>query len=193
MMPGNDSASSATRRDAQPDARLDAPFDSLRALAGAEGPLFEGGRAETPLAPGLSLNADPEAGIIGIWRSPRGRLLEIEATPKAPGAWFALHLVLPLPDLAGIGWLGFVARSSSDRAVAVLPCLRSGLATGGFHDCFFDRHILSRGQQTDHHDLIAPEWRPDLPVRAPWRELILFLPPTEPLHWALHDLRVFTL
>lgn len=34
---------------------------------------------------------------------------------------------------------------------------------------------------------------PGLPWRAPWRELVLFLPPATDGHLALHELRLVTL
>ena len=39
--------------------------------------------------------------------------------------------------------------------------------------------------------MIAPDRRPLLPVKAAWREFILFLPPTHGVHLALIDLRFF--
>jgi hypothetical protein len=144
------------------------------------------------LAPGLTLHSDPAAGITGQWRSPRGRLLELETTVTTPGGWLALHLVFPLRDLAGVVWLGFALRGASDRGVALRACLRSGVP-GGFHDSFFDRHILAQPMETDHHDLIAPDRVPGLPLQAPWREFILFLPPDRDLRLSLHDLRIFAL
>ena len=149
--------------------------------------------SEAPLVPGLGFHLDPEAAMTGHWHSPRGRLLELETAVTTPGRWLGLHLALALPDLAGICWLGFAARSAAGRGIAVRVCLRSGLARGGFQDTFFDKHILSQPGETDHLDMIAPDRLPDLPPHAPWREFILFLPPDESLRWALHELRLFVL
>lgn len=155
-------------------------------------PLFPCGTTRTPLVPGAFLRRDAAGQISGHWHSPQGRLLEVAAEITVPGQWFALHLELDLPDLTGISWLGFVARSTASPTAAIRACLRSG-TKGGYHDCFFDRHILAQSRESDHQDLIAPARHADLPAQAPWREFILFLPPTRAFHWALHDLRVFTL
>ena len=155
-------------------------------------PLFQGGAPRTPLVPGAFLHHDPAGQITGHWHSPQGRLIEIAAEITVPCQWFALHLALDLPDLSGIVWLGFVARSSASPTAAIRACLRSG-TPDGFHDCFFDRHILAQSRESDHQDLIAPARREGLPMQAPWREFILFLPPARSLHWVLHDLRIFTL
>ena len=144
-----------------------------------------------PLPHGLAFHVDPDAGMTGRWQSPRGRLLELTTTPKAPGKWLGLHLTLPLTDLSGLTWIGIAARSAAGSAMAVRVCLRSGRAEGGFHDEFFDRQILSQPAESDHVDLLAPDRRPNLPQKAPWREIILFLPPDRGITWALHDLRLF--
>jgi hypothetical protein len=167
--------------------RLDAPLAALRATVLSPAPLG-------PVVPGLAFHADPQAGLSGHWHSPRGRLLEVETTVTRPGRWLGLHLALPdLADLAPLVWLGLAARSGAGHAMALRVCLRSGLPEGGFHDQFFDRHLLSQPAETDHLDMIAPARLPDLPPKAPWRELILFLPPGESLRWSLHDLRLFAL
>lgn len=184
-------------------AALNRPLDALRAMVLPEAGL------DTPLPPGLALQADPAAGMAGRWQSPRGRLLELEALPEAPGRWFGLHLALPSalwpddraeergpgepPPEPPPGWIGFAARTAAGSVLGLRACLRSGLPEGGFHDAFFDRPITSEPAETDHLDMMAPDRRPDLPRRAPWREFILFLPPDRGLAWALHDLRLFRL
>ncbi len=145
-----------------------APLDSLRRVAGMTGALDD-----TPLAKGLMFRIDPAARITGHWSSPRGRLIELRSEVAEPGAWFGLHLTLALPDLRRIAWLGFVARTASLDAIGIRACLRSGLPGGGFHDAFFDRHILAHAAETDHHDIMDPARQPDLPPDAPWREFIL--------------------
>lgn len=179
---------------------LDAGLDALRNRAdhGDTEPLFgpDGGDANSAtLCPGVTLRLDPAARASGHWSSPAGRLIELHTTLTTPGAWFGLHIGLPpdLPPLDQITWIGIVARSNAVRALGVRVCLRSGLPGGGFQDSFFPHHILSQGRLSDHHDLLAPAHLPDLPRTAPWRELVLFLPPAEGIDWALHDLRIFAL
>jgi len=165
-----------------------APLDGLRQADGLSGPLND-----VPLVKGLIFRIDPAARITGQWSSPRGRLIELRSEVAQPGAWFGLHVTLALPDLRRVAWLGFVARTASLDAIGIRPCLRSGLPGGGFHDAFFDRHILAHAAETDHHDIMDPARQPGLPPQAPWREFILFLPPRQGITWSLHDLRLFTI
>ena len=151
----------------------------------AEGTL---GAAETVFAPGIALHADPGLALAGHWRSPAGRLLELEVTPSGAGGWLALHVALNLTALPGSGWIAFACQSAAREAVMIRPCLRSGTETG-FADCFFPRHILAGPEPVSHTDALPLATTPDLPAAAPWRELVFFLPRT-PFGWHLHDLRV---
>lgn len=148
--------------------------------------------AAADLPGGIRLHPDPAGELTATVSSPRARLLELEVAVVRPGAWLGLHVPLHLPDLPGIRWLGFAARSNATHALAVRACLRSGVA-GGFLDVFFDRHVLSQAGQGDHVDMLATDHLPELPQQAPWREFVLFLPPGESFGWALHDLRFFAL
>lgn len=171
-----------------PAAALNAPLALLRDQLVPPSPL-----TQTEILPDLHLRLDPAADV-ALWHaSPRARLLELEARVTRPGAWLGLHLTLPLPDLSGLRWFGFAARSSANAAMISRACLRSGREGGGFHDQFFDRDLLSHSWESDHHDLMALDHCPELPRHAPWREFILFLPPDLDFRLSLHDLRVFTL
>ena len=188
---------------------LNAPLVALRDQAVALRPL-----TGPVLAPGIALHIDPAAQIAVTWASPRARLLEVQTRVTTPGAWLGLHIALPPLDLRAVEWLGFAARSAAATALVARVALRSGLpeengggtaggigggtrggtgggeAGGGFCDAFFDRYLLSQPTLGEHHDMLAPPRRPDLPPRAPWRELVLFLPPGHDIAWALHDLRL---
>lgn len=147
---------------------------------------------ETPqISQGVHLFVDPAARMVMRHASPRGRLLELSVRVDLPGDWLALHVPLDLPDLSHMLWFGFALRSAADRPVLSRACLRSGKTGGGFHDQFFDRQILSQPAAADHHDLLAPAHCPDLPVIAPWREFILFLPSAQDYRLSLQELRVF--
>jgi hypothetical protein len=153
----------------------------------------ETGQGRLDLSPGLSLRVDPAARMAVAWDSPAGRILQLRITCLRPGDWLGLHLALPPLDLGPVAWLGIAARAAGDPAVLIRACLRTGLPAGGFHDTFFDRHLLAQSGAADHADLIAPAHRPDLPARAPWREAVLFLPPARSFALALHELRLFLL
>lgn len=137
---------------------------------------------------GISLQADPGLTLGGAYRSPAGRLLELDLRVSGQGEWLGLHVALSAPDLSGAAWLTLTSRSAADRAVMIRPCLRSG-QPGGFVDCFFARHILATRTPQPHVDGIHLPTTRAIPARAPWRDLVLFLP-REDFRWHLHDLRL---
>lgn len=139
--------------------------------------------------PGLKLNADPALGLSGTYRSPIGWCLELDAQTQAPGGWVGLHIDLPVDDLRPLGVIGFAARIAAPQIHVVRACIRSGTADG-FEDCFFDKHLLFRPEESSHVDAVPTAQRLGLPLQAPWRELVLFLP-TTPFRLSVIDLRVF--
>lgn len=139
--------------------------------------------------PGFSLHADPELQLTGRYSSPKGRLLELDATTGASGGWIGLHLAFSAHNLKDFGMLGFAARTSAPETTVLRACLRSG-TKDSFIDCFFDKHMLLRPEEASHLDALPVGYRDDLPTKAEWRELILFLP-TETFRLSLIDLRVF--
>jgi hypothetical protein len=144
---------------------------------------------EVDFLPGVILRADPALGISGRYSSPAGRLLDLEVSCAEAGDWFALHVNLPAHDLGECGVIGFACRGSAATVEVIRPCLRSGTANG-FVDCFFDKHVLMQPEERTHLDALAVHHREALPVTAPWRELVLFLP-TKGFRLSLGDLRVF--
>lgn len=139
--------------------------------------------------PGMALHADPALKVGGQYRLPAGRLLELEVTTAAKGDWIALHVSLTATNLADHAYIGLACRSAAPREQLIQPCLRSG-TDDGFHDCFFDKHILAGPEPRNHVDALHIETHRDLPTTAPWRELVLFLP-KHSFRWDLHDLRMF--
>lgn len=166
----------------QPD--LNAALDRLR-NGSDTGEISDITRFET----GIELHADPALNARGQFRSPSGRLLELDIDVQGQGDWIALHVALPLPDLSGLGYVGFACRSAAQDEVMIRPCLRSS-TEDGFADSFFPRHILCTPEPRDHVDALHPATARTLPQTARWRELVLFLP-RETLVWHLHDLRLF--
>lgn len=146
--------------------------------------------ADVTFIPGFKLNADPALELQGKYRSPKGQILELDArTGQSPGSWVGLHLALPIDDLTHTGVIGFAARISAPEVLVARTCLRSG-TKDGFQDSFFDKHILLRPEQASHVDALSVARRPDIPDRAPWRELVFFLP-SKAFQLSLIDLRVF--
>ena len=167
---------------------LNAPFTALTALTGAAGTL-----ADALPVPGLRLMA--AGGDLDLrWSSPRDRLLEVTGTAAAPADWLALRLTLDLPDLAGLAGVGLWLRGAADPALTLRAVLRSGAPSDsgdGHLDAAQDRQILCHATASDHTALWPTDTTPDLPATAPWRELLLFLPPHRPVTLSLHALRVF--
>lgn len=154
---------------------------------------------ETGFAPGLSLRSDPALELGGRWQSPAGRLLELDLTPAGRGGWLGLHLRLkggPTDDpQGGAAWIGFACRSAAPEELMLRAALRTGGGADGadgFTDHFLARHVLAGSEPRDHLDALYLPACPGWPARAPWCELVLFLPPRA-LVWHLHDLRVFAL
>lgn len=167
-----------------PDAQTNHTLDLLRSES------REGDISETfEFLPGIHFHADPELKPGGKYRSPEGRVLEVEMTTEGSGGWAALHMAINAPDLTHFGFLGLACRTASPEMQVIRPCLRSG-TQDGFVDCFFDKHILSQPEAHSHIDALPIHQREQIPLHAPWRELILFLP-TQSFHWSLLDLRLF--
>lgn len=160
-------------------------LDRLR--EGASEGTFSG---PTTCRPGIRLDPDPHGRLEGRYVSPRGRLLELRVRVDQPGHWLGLHVHLgPLP-LFGTGVIGFHCRTNADHGMAVRACLRSGHPDGSSQDCFFTHHVVAHAGASDHLDALVVGRDPRLPLRASWREFILFLP-TSSFAWALQDLRIF--
>ncbi len=178
---------------------LNAPLTALTALTGARG-----GLGDALPVTGLRLMADPAAVMTLHWSSPTGRLLEIATTVTTPGGWCALRLTVDLPDLAGIAGLGLWLRASADPALTLQAVLRSAHpaprptdgpavpAPTDHVDTPLAHRILCHAAPSDHTALWLADRHPDLPRRAPWREVLLFLPPHRPVTLSLHTLRLFT-
>lgn len=168
----------------------DAHANSLMAVMRAQS--REGALApDTELGTGVWLHVDPAARISGRFTSAPGQIVDLDIEVERRGAWTGLHVALGGIDLGGRSLVGFACRTSAGGMDLVRPCLRSG-RDGGFHDSFFPKHLLSRPESALHLDALELAQHPELPARAPWRELVLFLP-THRLRWTLADLRLFVL
>jgi hypothetical protein len=164
---------------------LNAPLTALTALPGATGAL-----ADALPVPGLRLMAS--GGDTALqWSSPRDRLLEVTGTVTAPADWLVLRLTLDLPDMADLAGVGLWLRGAADPALTLRAVLRSGQGDGHL-DATQDRQILCHATASDHSILWLRDTTPNLPVTAPWRELLLFLPAYRAITLSLHAMRIFT-
>lgn len=144
---------------------------------------------DTCFQPGVGLHADPGLRLRGNWSSPAGRILELSATVLGKGDWVGLHVKVDLPDISLFNWFGFMCRSVAPKPIMIRACLRSGTETG-FRDDFFPQHILAHDTPQSHVDVLHLATMRPVPIRSPWRELILFLP-CETFTFHLHDFDVF--
>lgn len=140
---------------------------------------------------GAGLTFQTDGVITGTHKSPAGRLIELQTTVEKPGHWSVLRVTLPDCDLTQTLGLGFWMRSAAASPTLSRACLRIG-NQDGHDDHFFDQHILSAPAQGDHHALMMFDKTPMLSAPAPWREFLLFLPPTQNLALSIIDLRLFT-
>lgn len=147
-------------------------------------------REHIQIQPGIALHTDPALKARGKWRSPAGRLFELDVTAESEGSWFGLHMDLGGINLSQAGLIGIACRGTSPSIEAVRACIRSGRSEGGFDDCFFPKRILTHPESSSHLDALQISQQLNLPPEAPWRELILFLP-LHSFRLDLHDLRLF--
>lgn len=143
----------------------------------------------TSISSNISLHADPNLDIGGQFLSQKGELLTLNADYGAQGEWAGLHIQIPAKDLSSHLSVGFSLRGRAPDYTILTPCFRSGTESG-FVDSFFDKHILLHGDEDSHVDALEIHDREDVPLHAPWRQLVLFLP-TVDFKLTLSDLRVF--
>jgi hypothetical protein len=174
--------------DLGPDAGVNHALAVLRGLD------FEGDLvARRHLVPGLCLDWDAAGDITVHGTSRPGRLLDLEVTVARPGRWLSLNLTLGAADLTGRHVLGLLCKSAGRPATTFQPCLRSGLEEGGFTDHFFRKRVLAHDRPGIYLDALLPgPAAGGPPLRAPWREIVLFFRP-ETSRIELLDLRLFIL
>jgi len=150
-----------------------------------QGPLT----SDTRFSPGVFLSTDPDSDTSCQIHSEPGMLLELTAKGRRPGKWLSLNIELGAMDLSQRSVFGVMCKSRSEDIQTLKICLRSGVE-GGFQDVFFGKRMISYNEESTHADLLKLVDYPDVPAQAPWRELILFLPP-ELRQLKLTDLALF--
>lgn len=118
---------------------------------------------------------DPEGQIKGNFETGNGNVLKLSYRIIRPVRWVGLHIAAGNFDLQGRSIAGLICKSHADHAVTSRACIRSGYE-GGFTDIFLPKHIVSYAEPSTHIDLLQVEKETDLPKKADWRELVIFLP-----------------
>lgn len=157
---------------------------ALAVLRGME--LAENLAPDQHFAPGIFLSVDPESDTKARLTSAPGRLFDLTCTTRRPGRWLSLNVVLGPCDLSRCSVLTLMCKSRAPHTLTFRACLRSGYE-GGFVDAFFQKRVISYGEESVHADVMKPGEREDVPATAAWRELILFFP-TELQQITLTDL-----
>lgn len=133
-------------------------------------------QARTDLAPGAYLSMDPGSDTKGQVISRPGDLLELELTGSCPGQWLSFNIELGQVDLSRVNVLALMCKSQAAHTLTYRVSLRSGIE-GGFVDAFFQKRGIAYDQASVHADVLKLSERTDVPTTAPWRELLVFLPP----------------
>lgn len=139
--------------------------------------------------PGLTLHIAHDLEVSGRWRSEEGVALDLEATLLGDNGWAALHIAMPFESTVPYGMLGFAARTQASTATESRICLRSGVESG-FEDTFFEQNLVFLPQETSHLGVLEFHNYTSVPQRAPWRDLIVFLP-AHSFSLRLIDFRIF--
>ena len=127
-------------------------------------------------SPGVFVSIDPESDTKVQATSRPGELVDLSFNTHRPGRWLSLNFEMGNCSLNGRDILGFMAKVQSEATMTFRVCVRSG-GEGGFQDAFFGKRVISYAASSTHADLMKLEERDDVPAHAPWRELIIFLPP----------------
>lgn len=167
-----------------PDAQINHRIGVLRTTV-TDQPLAE----QLPLVPGAFVSIDREGEVAGRCVTGGESLLRLDYTCRKSPRWLALHLRVGGLNLDQAAIFGVVCKSRAPQAATFRLCLRSA-APAGFVDAFLPKHVVTFAETSTHVDLLQLQGHEDVPVRADWRELILFFQP-QSAAFDLLDLRVF--
>ena len=173
---------------AKPDACPEA--QALRSLAQLRALKHQGDLpADERIVSGIYLSVDPDSDTSAQVSSVPGQLMHLRFRTGRAGRWLSLNIELGDYDLSGRAVCGLMCRTRAPETLTLRPCLRSGIK-GGFHDEFFAKRVISYREESTHADLMLLDAHPEVARTAPWRELILFLPP-DIAQMSIMDLAVF--
>lgn len=140
-------------------------------------------------SPGVFVLLDEESDTSVHATSQPGTLLDLSFKTRRPSRWLSLNIQMGECDLTGRDIAGFMCKVTSEATMTFRVCVRSG-HDGGFQDAFFGKRVISYSAPSTHADLMKLAERDDVPAQAPWRELMLFLPP-DVQQISLKDLALF--
>ena len=158
----------ANNLDLAPDSQLAFALAALRGMEFA-GPVDSGQQ----LVPGIFFGLDPEANNTVQIDSRPGDLMTMRFQVDRPGRWLTLNLGIGGADLSACKIIGFVCKSDAPMTATCRVSVRSGVE-GGHRDAFFVKTMVSYPTTSLHLDVLELEGHPDIPTRAPWREVVMF-------------------
>jgi len=126
--------------------------------------------------PGVFVSVDSESDTQVQVTSNPGELLTLGLTTTKPGRWLSLNIEMGAFDLTHRDILGFMCKTTAENTLTFRVGLRSGTEQD-FGDAFFGKRVISYNTESTHADLIKLVERDDVPIQAPWRQLVLFFPP----------------
>ncbi len=151
-----------------PEAQLLQSLSALRAL-NFVGPAV----GSQHLVPGIFFSIDPEARDSVEVACGQGALLSIRLAVEGKGRWLSLNLGLGPVDLSQRQVIGFACKTDANGPVSFRVSVRSGIE-GGFRDAFFPKTVRADTETSVHLDVMEMQDHPNIPVVAPWRELVVF-------------------
>ena len=165
-----------------PDGELVASLNALRALEYA-GPAANGQH----LVPGIFFSLDPDSANTVEVTSRQGELMTMRMGVDKPGRWLTLNMTAGSADFSACKIVGFACKLDAPVTTTFRVCLRCGDG-GGHKDTFFPKTVVAYPKTALHLDVMEIEANPDIRVRAPWREIVMFFP-RESAEITLRDFR----
>lgn len=160
----------ANNLDVSPDGQMAFALTALRGLDYA-GPAANGQH----LVPGIFFSLDPESNNTVDVTSRPGEMMSFRLGIDQPGRWLSLNMSAGSADFSACKIVGFACKLDAPVTTTFRVCLRSG-GEGGHVDAFFPKTVVAYPKTALHLDVMEIEENPDIRVKAPWRELVMFFP-----------------
>ena len=176
----------ANNLDLSPDGQLAFSLAALRGLDYA-GPVVNGQH----LVPGIFFSLDPDAENTAEVESRPGELMSFKIAVERPGRWMTLNMGIGSADLSACKIVGFACKLDAPATTTFRVCIRSG-GEGGHKDVFFPKAVVAYPKTALHLDVMEIADYPDIGIRAPWREMVIFFQ-RETTHINLRDFRLIVI